>query len=160
MLTAETGGKVEINDTDDPVFRMLTLERVRMRVEKLIDRGLMVPQNLKLEFADVIARGLVGSLEVDFLAKHVRHEEFGQQTPMDWWEALKERWFPLWMIRRFPVRRRKITVEKNTWYVCPHLPYEAEEGNIVQIPIATHVYWLDSQVVAPRGEEVKDVDRP
>lgn len=28
------------------------------------------------------------------------------QYPLDWWQAFKERWFPGWLIKRYPVKYR------------------------------------------------------
>jgi hypothetical protein len=35
--------------------------------------------------------------------------------PLDWWEAFKGRWFPVWALRRWPVRF-------NTWKLDIHYP--------------------------------------
>lgn len=28
--------------------------------------------------------------------------------PADWWQATKERWFPRWLLRRYPVRLKRV----------------------------------------------------
>lgn len=41
--------------------------------------------------------------------------------PSDWWQAFKERWFPRWMKRRWPVRMTIVEVEKAGLY--PEIPW-------------------------------------
>lgn len=40
--------------------------------------------------------------------------------PANWWQAVKERWFPDWLLRRFPVVYNKITCTLDRLY--PDLP--------------------------------------
>lgn len=37
------------------------------------------------------------------------HHEFHVDMPVDWWQHFKERWFPRWAIRRWPVRTKRHT---------------------------------------------------
>jgi hypothetical protein len=37
--------------------------------------------------------------------------------PADWWEAVKDRWFPRWAKRRWPVRWAKVAQKR----YCPHI---------------------------------------
>jgi hypothetical protein len=34
------------------------------------------------------------------------------QYPKDWWEAFKERWFPKWLLKRYPVRYRVVNMKE------------------------------------------------
>ena len=43
------------------------------------------------------------------------------KVPLDWKEAFKERWFPLRLKKRYPVRYRDIEVVINNYRVCPHI---------------------------------------
>jgi len=36
--------------------------------------------------------------------------------PADWWEAFKERWFPRWLLKRYPVKYHEETVEAREIY--------------------------------------------
>ena len=40
---------------------------------------------------------------VQWLVKLLVQEETLAKYPSDWWQALKERWFKPWMLRRWPV---------------------------------------------------------
>lgn len=36
--------------------------------------------------------------------------------PADWWQALKDRWFPWWLLRRYPVRRTSVRFDVKAVY--------------------------------------------
>lgn len=50
------------------------------------------------------------------------HVDNGEITrvPATWWDAFKERWFPAWLERRFPVQRRTIVTAQRHFHLCPH----------------------------------------
>lgn len=53
--------------------------------------------------------------------------------PKNWWQAFRERWFPMWWLDRYPIKNNVsvgICVSHN---VCPHLPIT---------PQSTHHQWL------------------
>jgi hypothetical protein len=44
----------------------------------------------------------------------VRHQE--AKYPRDWWQALKERWFPKWLLDKYPVDYHVITIDVKAIY--------------------------------------------
>jgi hypothetical protein len=64
--------------------------------------------------------------------------------PKDWWEALKERWFPEWAKKRWPVEYVVIDIHEYKYAVCPHVP---TEGTMV------HYEWL-------KGASMENPDFP
>ena len=51
--------------------------------------------------------------------------------PADWWEALKERWFPGWLLCRFPVR--KIEHHYDARFVFPDMQFPKGCGRSVKV---------------------------
>ena len=54
------------------------------------------------------------------VTKHVwgeKLETIDIEYPADWWHALKERWFPLWAKKRWPVKKTK--VYREVWAMLP-----------------------------------------
>lgn len=52
-----------------------------------------------------------------------------------WWQAFRERWFPAFWLRRYPVRKKRVDIGY-TWYrVCPHI--NPPSGDRV------HIVWLN-----------------
>lgn len=45
-----------------------------------------------------------------------------EEFPEDWWEAFKDRWFPEWLLKRYPVKYKRIYVNQKIYKsVCPHM---------------------------------------
>jgi hypothetical protein len=70
----------------------------------------------------------------EFAILHVERMVYGKElgtitmeVPLDWWEHFKERWFPVWALRRWPVRYHRHT--STGWHLYPkidvgqHKPY-------------------------------------
>jgi hypothetical protein len=36
------------------------------------------------------------------------YEEEIYRYPSDWWQAFKERWFPKWLLKQFPVKKAEV----------------------------------------------------
>ena len=66
--------------------------------------------------------------------------------PKDWWEAFKEKWFPLWLKGRYPVQYTNIDIEVPRYdAVCPHVDVPKDDK--------IHWDWLMSQGLQPEVEE-------
>lgn len=46
-------------------------------------------------------------------------QEYPVSYPADWWQAFKERWFPAWVKRRWPVKYTRYTIK--AWEVYPRV---------------------------------------
>ena len=66
------------------------------------------------------------------------------EQPADWWQHFKERWFPAWLLRRFPVRMEKFPhpVKVEAFAVYPKLPM-ALRGHTAKVDYAVHYYAED-----------------
>ena len=54
-----------------------------------------------------------------------------RQWPADWWQATKERWFPAWWLRRWPVRYEKIDLDVQMYSaICPHLSLDTQDKHL------------------------------
>jgi hypothetical protein len=38
-------------------------------------------------------------------------EDARAEYPSDWWQAFKQRWFPAWLLQRYPVKVRVVEIE-------------------------------------------------
>lgn len=58
--------------------------------------------------------------------------------PADWVQAFKQRWFPGWLLQRYPVRMTAVRVcVKTIQRMCPHLSVPKDN-----IGTRSHVSWL------------------
>ena len=80
--------------------------------QKCFESNAILPEDIKAElYEDFALRQLVMSLSARIASLKVENYEF--RAPQDWFEALKERFFPKWVLKKFPVKYRveKINVE-------------------------------------------------
>lgn len=80
--------------------------------QKCFEANVIIPEDVKVElYEDFALRQLVMSLSARIASLKVENYEF--RAPKDWFEALKERFFPKWVLKKFPVKYRveKINVE-------------------------------------------------
>jgi len=93
--------------------------------------GQMFASSVKLDFwTDQIGERLVTQLTAKLLGNTVHIEKmpieslYTKRFPETWWDHFKERWFPEWLKRRYPVKWTEITtlsqqiIHHN--HVCPH----------------------------------------
>jgi hypothetical protein len=59
----------------------------------------------------------------------IRQDVFGKQVdiveiryPADWWQAFKERWFPKWLLKRYPVIETIETIDIKALYPTINIP--------------------------------------
>jgi len=84
---------------DELPVKRLTLERMKFSLRQILS-GAFVESMVDLEvdrMADHIAADLTGIV----LGHKFQHHEV--KYPADWWQAVKERWFPRWAKKRWPV---------------------------------------------------------
>lgn len=61
------------------------------------------------------------------------------EYPRDWWEALKERWFPRWAKKRWPVRVKHYEI--NAYY--PTLQMPTMKGQVLIPIIGDKTRWVE-----------------
>jgi len=54
-----------------------------------------------------------GKLILRALLRVATQEDPLCRYPVDWWQAVKERWFPPWLLRRYPVRYKEVIAVHN-----------------------------------------------
>lgn len=83
---------------------------------------------------DVTIQGLALQMVAFVAGEPKEHLKIYRRWPRTWWDACKERWFPGWLLRRFPANYEVIDIDRTVaWSVCPHL--EIPESG-------PHVVWL------------------
>lgn len=83
--------------------------------------------------AEVISKDLIVKLNAYIVAMPTEKICVYHKYPKDWWQAVKERWFPKWAKNKWPIKYVVIDISENKFAVCPHLPCD---GSIM------HYEWL------------------
>lgn len=127
MCGHEDDSSVCLDDFDIDVVR----STVRMMVSREAIRDMNVMYNTSVE--KLTARELVLKLDAYITGRVADRICIDVEYPADWWEAFKDRWFPNFMLKRWPVKMTTIKVDETRFVMCPHLPSE---------PKINHYRWL------------------
>ena len=74
----------------------------------------LYPQLLDAEITqNPIWKGFLVSMRASFLGSSIGETSY----PADWWQAFKDRWFPYWLKKKFPVKFNRIDRVR----ICPHI---------------------------------------
>lgn len=112
-------------------FEKVVCEVLRYQVQQLLSKETMLMRNSELKaWIDQQARGMILELRTMAVAKHRKEEIDWVKYPSDWWEAFKERWFPKWMLRRWPVNYKRKVVQQNVYHCCPHMDIKVQSNHI------------------------------
>lgn len=105
------------------------LERLRRAIYTEVSRACLeagvTGGQIRVELHD---SWLVNSIAVrvvqGLLAERI--DEISETYPADWWQALKERWFPHWALKRWPVQNKTVCLTSYAVHFqlsMPHEPY-------------------------------------
>jgi len=81
-------------------YQRVEIEKFKWGLRKALDSRLM-DVCVDVYFDTVINR-VVFEVEGFLWGQRVANKKV--EYPTDWWQAFKERWFPVWLKRRFPVK--------------------------------------------------------
>jgi len=79
-------------------------------------------------FLDDFARTLVGLIKIELTSQKLDHIDI--KYPANWWEAFKERWFPKWLLRKFPIIYHEEHYDVHAFHPTVILP--DEKGVVVK----------------------------
>lgn len=117
--------------------------KTRMRITE----DLVRQRAVLCSWRDEITDALVYELTLK-IAQYERTETSDPISyPSDWWQALKERWCPAWVLRKYPVQR--VTTYTRIVKICPHIPIPSTHRG--------HFQWLGctAQPLAWEREKAK-----
>lgn len=79
-----------------------------------------------------VVRAHVSQLDMFLRSKLHETETLSREyVPKTWLDAFKARWFPRWLLKRFPAKLREIiTTQRYVFHVCPHLPARPEQEHV------------------------------
>ena len=102
--------------------REITLKRVAYGCQQYLDNeSCLFDASFDLERS--VMGGMIASIRGYVWAEHI--DDYQRRWPADWWQHFKERWFPAWALKRWPVRYDGFDIERIAVYpefkaVKPH----------------------------------------
>lgn len=89
-----------LNEKEEMTFKLK-----KIVTQRIIDQSLMTSPD-RVEVESLIDDAGDGIIRV--LLTVATQEEQLAEFPADWWQFFKERWFPQWLLRRYPVKKKQI----------------------------------------------------
>jgi len=112
------------DQNEDPKVRQVLLERMtwacRQDVPKALADRLTVEQ-----IADMVTGRMVYMLRASIYAQQLDHQVV--RYPADWWQGFKQRFFPAWALRRWPVLETVKTMRLFAWYPNMEIPGQRDQ---------------------------------
>lgn len=120
----------------NPTFKQFDCEMFRVAIQQMVDKkaisaGIGVPISV---YVDDMADRIILALTTQGPSRKTRSEKRYTTSsqvlswPLDWWQAFRDRWFPSWWLRRWPVRMNTatVTIQENVQvteivHMCPHI---------------------------------------
>ena len=121
------------------MVRELTTKRMYLALERRVSKDLLenMMESVRVRADDSGIAFVTDEVVLQFVAIFqgcAVHEQVmdSRRVPRTWWDAVKERWCPAWLIRKGWVRVDTDNVSKlvQHWHVCPHLHAEKRETHI------------------------------
>lgn len=106
-----------ISEVELKRMRMVLLAIVTEEMAGIFSAPCSVDTNL---FESWARNELVIRLRQDIMGRIA--DEIGAEYPSDWWQAAKERWFPRWAKKRWPVRKTTIKLTARELYPRVAMP--------------------------------------
>lgn len=123
-------------DLDKSQIKKLVCDRARVTLSEvlpLVEHKALETVRFSVDI-DEHARAMVLTLDAEMPAVLDERLVINRKWPADWWQALKERWFPGWLLRWFPVEYESIYVNRPFFKaVCPHIHVKGQ---------GAHLQWL------------------
>lgn len=96
-------------------------ERVAVQTRYAMSSHELHPDiDVKFHLDHIIER-IVFDLRTYIMSMPKQRIEVHRRWPADWWQAFKERWFPAWLLRRYPVKYERIDIDQQIYgNICPH----------------------------------------
>lgn len=112
-------------------FRTVTAEIGHVMASRVLSDMACLRRNLEVEIIPYHGQELLLSIRSLFLKNTHERIDVEKRWPADWWQAVRERWFPAWWLLRWPVRYESVSIHEDvTTYVCPHLDVKARDPHI------------------------------
>jgi len=123
--------------SDLPSYDKVTVERVLLTCRKVLDEY-NLGGDVSIETCEnACGEALVMQLVAHFAGIPKDRLKVYAQWPDGWWQAVRERWWPAWVLRRWPVKYKTIDIDRTvTWHVCPHVNVSGKRP---------HLLWLREQ---------------
>ncbi len=108
---------------DTQEIERIVLEKLKFGLSEHIHPVLLSKLRLSIE-EDIFTKDLIARIRGFVWSKEVKKEvEETFSYPSNWWEAVKARFFPKFLKRRYPVKYKYKDVVIHHIHICPHVDF-------------------------------------
>ena len=105
---------------DCETIKTIALERISFYSQHEISKALLEDKRLNIYVLDGYIDSMIIRLEAEILGKTTK--EISASYPANWWEAAKERFAPLWIKRKYPIKHKTIKLTAKECYPLIAIP--------------------------------------
>ena len=96
-------------------IKEIRLESIRFFTEAMLSKDLLLGYKHELNILiEPICHNLIFHLESRIWGQQLKNRVF--KYPLDWWEAVKERFAPAWFLKKYPVKYKTIDIDAKLLY--------------------------------------------
>lgn len=123
----------------------IILQKIRFGVIETMDPSLLEEIKISEPLSDFVSNMITVRLKgfvygVDIAKEESTYHENEIEYPANWWEAFRERFFPEFWKRKYPIIYNEIstevTIHQDFKNICPHIPKSL---------IKEHIYFLKDE---------------
>lgn len=112
----------------------IVLEKIRKHISMRVSPSFAADMRV-FDVEELVTNNFIWHLEFRLFGIH-REISRSVQKPLDWWEAVKLRFFPKWLLMKFPIKYETIATLVNVDKFCPHLNIKTTDDEYY------HIAWL------------------
>lgn len=122
-----------LEEFQSPQFKTEVLERMRIGFANYCSESMIRSFDFRTA-VDVISDMIRFGVTAHWFCKEWPATiEKTEYVPATWVDAVRERWLPAFILKRYPIRRRAIPVLVKRVFCCPHLNAD---------PLAQHLHFV------------------
>lgn len=107
----------------------INLEKMQFEISKYIPESIL--GEARIDISETIKNEMKAEIRFFLYGKEIKREiEETYSYPRDWWQAFKERWYPGFLKKQFPVKYRKVDKIIRHFHICPHLNIASKEKHL------------------------------
>ena len=120
-----------------PEYKRYAADRIRLTASESIPLRAAMSRGTVEQHEDIFSQSIILQFRTWIHGMTKERVTVHETWPSDWWQAFKERWFPQWALRRWPVKHERIDIDQPIYLaVCPHIE-DTKQG--------THLEWMATQ---------------
>lgn len=114
-------------------IKHIALRKVRFGLSSLVGKQALDDMRMEV-YMDYLTNQIVVAFSSVLLGRETMKTVIDTvRYPATWRDAFKERWFPKFLKRRFPVKYEEKNIEVHIWNICPHLNIASPRGHDVHL---------------------------